>query len=421
MIPHDAAPPSEASDSLPLTGMRVLELTHAWAGPLCGMMLADMGAEVIKIESPAQKPEARGGFPYAAGESVIFMMTNRNKKSVAIDIKNERGRQTFLNLIRTADVLIQNMRPGALDRLGLSYEDVKTVNPRLIYTSLSGYGHTGPDARRAGVDQVAIAATGLAATTMAHASDTPVALGAPICDYVAAMWACHGTLCAYLARGKSGLGQKVDASLLGAGLSLMIGPTAMFFHTPGYTGYQTWINGPSEFVRAGDGRFVSVFASYPALWERLVRVLPDEGLGLDPLFTTREQRTKNVVALREALNRIFAREPANYWVELLSSAGVPVSLVRTIGEVLEDPQVIALEMIQECEHPTAGTLRVLGVPVRLSDTPGNVRQPAPLLGEHTDAVLVQAGISPNELSELREDDIVGGVHPGRAQRYGATS
>jgi len=421
MIPHDAAPPSEAPAGLPLTGMRVLELTHAWAGPLCGMMLADMGAEVIKIESPAQKPEARGGFPYAAGESVIFMMTNRNKKSVAIDIKDERGRQTFLNLVRTADVLIQNMRPGALDRLGLSYDDVKAVNPRLIYTSLSGYGHTGPDARRAGVDQVAIAATGLAATTMAHACDTPVALGAPICDYVAAMWACHGTLCAYLARGQSGLGQKVDASLLGAGLSLMIGPTAMFFHTPGYTGYQTWINGPSEFVRAGDGRFVSVFASYPALWERLVRVLPDEGLGLDPRFATREQRTKNVVALREALNRIFAREPANYWVELLSSAGVPVSLVRTIGEVLEDPQVIALEMIQECEHPAAGTLRVLGVPVRLSATPGSVRRPAPLLGEHTDAVLVQAGMSPEELSELRNDDIVGRIHPGEAQRYGATS
>jgi len=395
--------------TLPLTGMRVLELTHAWAGPLCGMMLADMGAEVIKVESPDQKTEARGGFPYIGGESVIFMMTHRNKKSVAIDIKSQRGRTIFLELVRTADALIQNMRPGALKRLGLAYDDLKAINPRLIYTSVSGYGRTGPDANQAGVDQVAIAATGLAATTMADAVDTPVALGTPVCDYMAAMWACHGTLCAYIARGKTGAGQQVDASLLEAGLSLMIGPTAMHFHNPGYTGYQTWINGPSEFILAGDQRFVSVFASYPALWDRFVSALQEKELSDNPLFKTRDQRTKNVKELRAALRRIFSKYPAKHWVKLLSEAGVPVSLVNTIGEALDNPQVIALDLMQEQEHPTAGTIRVLSVPVTLSETPGRIRTPAPLLGEHTAEVLTSLSISENELRDLQKDAIVGGV------------
>ncbi len=403
---------------LPLAGVRVIELTLAWAGPLCGMMLADMGAEVIKVESPDQQTESRGGFPYTGGESVIFMMTHRNKKSVTIDIKNARGREIFLDLVRTADVLIQNMRPGSLKRLGLGYEDLKAVNPRLIYTSVSGYGRKGPDASRAGVDQVAIAASGLAATTMSDAVGTPVALGTPVCDYMAAMWACHGTLCAYIARGKTGSGQMVDASLLEAGLSLMIGPTAMHFHNPGYTGYQTWINGPSEFILAGDNRYVSVFASYPALWERFVNALQHSDITDNPLFKTRDQRTKNVKELRRVLRAIFAEHPAQHWVKLLTEAGVPVSMVNTIGEALAHPQVEALGLVQEQEHPTAGPLRLLGVPVTLSETPGGIRTPAPLLGEHTAEILGQLGIAASELRELQANSIIGGDaarKPGRAK------
>lgn len=391
---------------LPLEGVRVVELTLAWAGPLCGMMLADMGAEVIKVEAPDQKTEARGGFPYTGGESVIFMMTHRNKKSVTLDIKSAKGKAVFLDLIRTADVLVQNMRPGSLKRLGLGYEDLKAINPRLIYTSVSGYGRKGPDESRAGVDQVAIAATGLAATTMADAVTTPVALGTPVCDYMAAMWACHGTLCAYIARGKTGAGQAVDASLLEAGLSLMIGPTAMHFHHPGYTGYQTWINGPSEFILAGDNRYVSVFASYPALWERFKNALQRPEISDNPLFKTRDQRTKNVVELRRVVRAIFAEQPAQHWIDLLSTAGVPVSLVNTIGETLEHPQVEALGIVKSYDHPTAGPIRLLGVPVTLSETPGGIRTSAPLLGEHTAQVLEQLGISAAELRELQADSVI---------------
>lgn len=398
---------STANAQLPLTGMRVLEMTHAWAGPLCGMMLADMGAEVIKIEPPTQKSEARGGFPYLNGESVIFMMTNRNKKSVTLDVKDPRGRAVFLELVKTADVLVQNMRPGALKRLALSYDDLKAVNPRLIYTSVSGYGRKGPHANRAGVDQVAIAATGLAATTMADPVSAPVALGAPVCDYMAAMWACHGTLCAFIARGKTGEGQQVDASLIEAGMSLMIGPVAMHFHHSGYTGYQTWINGPSEFILAKDDRYVSLFASYPALWTRLVETLKDSDLANNPLYETRELRTKNVKSLRADLRRIFATQPSHHWVQLLSAAGVPCSPVNTIGEALDNPQVVALEMLQEQCHPTAGRLHVLGVPVTLSETPGSVRTPAPLLGEHTDEVLDALQLAESELRALRDASVIG--------------
>jgi CoA:oxalate CoA-transferase len=413
---NDAPASQEETNAgtLPLAGMRVIELTQAWAGPLCGMLLADMGAEVIKVESPGQKTEARGGSPYVGGESVIFMMTHRNKKSVTIDIKSERGRAVFLDLVRTADALVQNLRPGALKKLGLDYDSLKKINPKLIYTSVSGYGRTGPDANKAGVDQVAIAATGLAATTMTDAVGTPVALGTPVCDYMAAMWACHGTLCAYIARGKTGKGQKVDASLIEAGLSLMIGPTAMHFHNPHYTGYQTWINGPSEFILAGDQRYVSVFASYPALWERFVAALQEKELSDNPKFKTRDLRTKNVKELRAVLRAIFAKYPSSHWVNILTEASVPVSLVNTIAETLESPQVRALDMVHEQDHPTAGKIRVLGVPVSLSETPGRIRTPAPLLGEHTNEVLRSLDLSEDDVEALRRDGIVGRPAPNKS-------
>lgn len=409
-----AAGATEGAAMLPLSGMRVIELTHAWAGPLCGMMLADMGAEVVKVEAPDQTSEARGGFPYEHGESVIFMMTHRNKKSITLDLKSERGRKVFLDLVRNSDVLIQNLRPGVLKRLHLDYEDLKAVNPALIFTSVSGYGPVGPDAGRAGVDQVAIATSGLAATTMADATSPPVALGTPVCDFVAAMWACHGTLCAYVWRQHSGLGQRVEASLLEAGLGLMIAPTAMHFHTPGYTGLKKSMNGPSEFLLCADGRFVSLFASYPALWDRFVDAMQTPELTDEPLFATREGRTAHAPRLRAILRRHFAMHESAHWVSLLRRAGVPAAVVNTIGDALQDPQVAATGMLQDTEHPTAGRVRVLGVPVKLSATPGTVRTAAPLLGADTDEVLRTLGMSEAEVANLREASVIGPRPPAPA-------
>lgn len=410
MIRENIAPANVESHArktpLALAGMRVLELTHAVAGPVCGMMLADMGADVIKLEAPDQDNESRGGFPYAAGESVVFMMTHRNKKSVTLNLKDSQGRELFLDLVRKSDVLLQNMRPGALDRLKLGYEDLKTVNPALIYASISGYGRVGPDAGRPGVDQVAIAANGLAATTMLDAGTPPISLGAHVCDFTAAMWACHGILCAYIWRQKTGLGQRVDSSLYEAGLGMMIGPIANYFHTPGYTGFKTSFNGAAEFVMAADGKFISLMASYPAVWSRFCEAVQVDELTEDPRFKTRESRTANAGALREVLRKIFVTKPSRHWVELLRNAGVPVSPVNTIREVFEDPQFQASRMVRSQEHPTTGTVHVIDVPVKLSETPGRIRTPAPLLGQDTDEVLKELRLSDAQINELRTASVI---------------
>ena len=258
-----------------LEGMRVIELTHAWAGPYCAMMLGDMGAEVIKIENPRQKTEARGGYPYVANESVIFIMLHRNKKSVTLDLKSPTGREILIDLIKTADVLIQNFRPGLMKKLRLTYDDLKKVNPALIYASLSGYGNTGPKANWPGVNMIALAESGLAATTI-EGENPPVPLGYALCDVVASMWASTGILSAYVRSLKTGKGQEVDMSLLEAGISLMISPVAQHFHAKGdwlaQTGH-TDSNAPSGFFRCSDGLFLTVLASYPALWDRFVEVM----------------------------------------------------------------------------------------------------------------------------------------------------
>jgi crotonobetainyl-CoA:carnitine CoA-transferase CaiB-like acyl-CoA transferase len=377
----------------PLEGVRVIELTHAWAGPYCAMMLGDMGAEVIKLESPRQEPEARGGYPYVNGESVIFMMLHRNKKSLTLDLKRPEGKEIFLDLVRSADILIQNFRPGTMERLGIAYNDLKSINPALIYASLSGFGNTGPKADLPGVNMIALAASGLAATTIVD-NRPPVPLGSALCDVVASMWASHGILSAYVRRLKTGQGQEVDMSLLEAGISLMFSPVAMNDHARGEGAKQTSRNdgnAPSGFFKTSDGTYVTVFASYPALWDRFVDAMGLRHLAEEPRFATRDRRTANARELHEILAEVFLTNPTDHWVRLLVGAGVPASPVNTVGQMVADEQVIARNMIVQQEHPTAGSIRVVGVPVKLSDTPGSVRTPAPLLGEHTEEILASLG------------------------------
>lgn len=392
----------------PLSGIRVLELTHAWAGPYCGMMLADMGAEVLKIESPRQQPEARGGYPYANGESVIFMMLHRNKKSVTIDLKHPRGHEIFLELVRSADVLIQNFRPGLMSKLGLDYKQLSQHNPGLIYASLSGYGSTGPYSDDPGVDMIALALSGLAATTMENGRP-PVSLGGPVCDIGAGMWAAFGILSAYVWRQQTGRGQHVDASLLEAGLAYMVAQVAMHYHTDLSSrpkgGRRDAGNAPSGFFRALDGHYIAVFASYPALWDRFVVAMGLQHLDADPRFGSREQRTTNAEALHDMMDKIFGTQPASYWVELLRKAGVPAGSVNTVAEMVRDPQVLARDMLVPQEHPTAGTVHMVGVPVKLSAAPGQIRHPPPTLGEHTDEVLGALGLE-DELTALHAAGIV---------------
>jgi len=390
-----------------LEGVRVIELTHAWAGPYCGMMLGDMGAEVIKIENPRQKTEARGGYPYVANESVIFLMLHRNKKSVTLDLKNPAGRAILLDLVRTADIVIQNFRPGLMKKLKLTYDDLREINPALIYGSLSGYGNTGPKADWPGVNMIALAESGLAATTI-DGDNPPIPLGYALCDVVASMWASTGILSAYVRRLKTGRGQEVDMSLLEAGLSLMMSPVAQHFHVKGdwvaQTGH-TDSNAPSGFFRCSDGLFLTVFASYPALWDRFVEVMNLQHLKTDDRFATRDARTVNARALHDIIAPIYAQKPVDYWVELLVKAGVPAAPVNTVGRMIKDEQVIARDMIVKQQHPRAGEISVVGVPVKLSETPGAVRTPAPLLGQHTSEVLSALGYG-ERLDALKKDGVI---------------
>jgi crotonobetainyl-CoA:carnitine CoA-transferase CaiB-like acyl-CoA transferase len=390
-----------------LEGVRVIELTHAWAGPFCGMMLGDMGAEVIKIENPRQKTEARGGYPYVAGESVIFMMIHRNKKSVTLDLKQPAGKEIFLDLVRTADVLIQNFRPGLMEKMGLTYDKLKDINPALVYASLSGYGNTGPKADFPGVNMIALAESGLASTTI-YDDNPPVPLGYALCDVVASMWASHGILSAYIRRLKTGKGQEVDTSLVEAGVSLMVSPVAQHYHVKGNSVAQTSrndSNAPSGFFLCSDGTFLTVFASYPALWDRFVEAMGLQHLAQEPRFATRDQRTVNAGSLHEILAKMFIEKPTDYWVELLVTAGVPASPVNSVGRMVADKQIVARDMIVEQDHPTAGKIRVVGVPVKLSDTPGGVRTPAPLLGQHTAEVIGGLGYR-DKLETLKREGVI---------------
>jgi CoA:oxalate CoA-transferase len=390
-----------------LDGVRVIELTHAWAGPYCGMMLGDMGAEVIKIESPRQQPEARGGYPYAAGESVIFLMLHRNKKSVTLDLKHATGRKIFFDLVRTADILIQNFRPGLMEKIGIAYAQLKELNPGLVYASLSGYGKTGPKADLPGVNMIALAESGLAATTIIG-NNPPVPLGYALCDVVASMWASHGILSAYVRRLKTGKGQEVDMSLLEAGLSLMVSPVAQHYHANGNAAEESRHNdnnAPSGFFRCSDGTYLTVFASYPALWDRFIQAMGLQHLAEEPRFASRDQRTVNARALHDMLAEIFRERPTDHWVKLLLEAGVPAARVHTVERMIEDAQVTARQMIVEQDHPRAGKIRVVGVPVKLSETPGAVRTPAPLLGQDTDEVLAGLGYG-GDLRSLRAAGIV---------------
>jgi len=390
-----------------LEGVRVLELTHAWAGPYCGMMLGDMGAEVLKIESPRQEPEARGGYPYANGESVIFMMLHRNKKSVTLDLKNPEGKAIFLDLVKSADILIQNFRPGVMKKLGLTYKDLKPINPALIYATLSGYGTTGPKADLPGVNMIALAESGLASTTVMDGR-APVPMGYALCDVVGSMWTSHGILSAYVRRLKTGQGQEVDMSLVEAGISLMFSPVAMNDHVKGNWSDKVGRNdgnAPAGFFKSSDGSYVSIFASYPALWDRFVKAMNLEHLANEERFATREQRTSNSKALHAIVGEIVATKPTQHWVDLLLKAGVPASRVNSAGDMLQDEHVLAREMVVEQDHPTAGKIRVVGVPVKLSETPGKVRTPAPLLGEHTEEVLRGIGHG-DKIEVLKQKKII---------------
>jgi crotonobetainyl-CoA:carnitine CoA-transferase CaiB-like acyl-CoA transferase len=390
----------------PLEGFTVLDLTRVLSGPYCTMHLADMGARVIKIEQPGRGDDTRGfGPPFLQGESTYFLSVNRNKESVTLDFKHNEGRALLDRLIAQSDVLVENFRPGALAKLGLDYASLAARHPRLVYCSISGFGQTGPRRTEAGYDAMIQAEGGLMSLT-GDRDGPPYRLGVAIADLVSGILAANGITLALLARERTGRGQQVDVSLLDSVATLLTYQAGIYFATgapPPRLGNRHPTIAPYEVFAASDGDFVLAVAN-DDLWRRFCQVADIEP---DDRFATNPQRVQRYDELRPLVADRLGRRTRQDWLARLGAAGVPRGLVRDLGELFADPQVAAREMIAEIEHRTIGPLRMLGVPIKLSDTPGAVRTAPPTLGEHTDAVLRKdLGLTPEVIAHLREQRVI---------------
>jgi len=388
--------------------MRVIELAHIMAGPVCGLMLADLGADVIKVEKAAGGDDSRRFVPPDInGEPAAFLMMNRNKRGIALDLKSEEGKQVLKRLVKDADVLIENYRRGTMERLGLGYEELKKINPGLIYCEISGFGRTGPYKNRAGFDLIAQGMSGLMDIT-GEADRGPVKVGAPVSDTTAGILGAMGCLAAYAHKQKTGEGQRVDTSLFEAGIMHTYWQSAICFATgesPGRMGTAHPLNAPYQTFRTKDG-WVNIGAANQRNWERLLECLGAPELGEDPRFSQNSERMANLDALVEVLGVYLEKQTTREWLDILEDAGLPAGPVLTIKQMHADPQTIAREMVPETDHPVAGRVQAIGLPVKLSATPGGVVTPAPLFGQHTREVLVEAGYSSSEIAALLES---GGV------------
>ena len=378
----------------PLDGITVLDLSRVLSGPFCTMLLGDMGARVIKIEHPERGDDTRHwGPPFAGGESAYFLSVNRNKESVALDFKQPSARPIMEALIARADVLVENFRVGALDRAGYGYEALRERHPRLIYCSITGYGRTGPRSREAGYDAVTQAESGLMSITGPEGGD-PFRLGVAIADIVAGMYAAQGVLLALLARHRTSRGQLVDISMLDTSASVLTYQASAFFAT-GTPNTRLGNRHPSiapyDTFHTSDGVLVLAVGNDDQ-WQRFCRVanLPDAAA--DERFRTNAGRVTSYGALLPLLEEIMRGRTTAAWMSALKDAGVPAGAVRDVGRALADPQLEAREMIARVDHAADHALRMLGIPVKLSETPGTIRRPPPLLGEHTSAVLGELGL-----------------------------
>jgi formyl-CoA transferase len=388
---------------LPLAGVRVLDISQVMAGPFACMLLGDMGADVIKIEPPGTGDQTRGamGFKMKGPDSLGFLNMNRNKRSVALNLKSDAGREVLLRLAQDADILVENYRPGAMKRLGLGYDVIKAVNPRLVYTSISGFGQTGPWADRPGFDLMAQAMSGVMSVT-GYPGGPPVKAGVPVADIGCALFAIYATLSAYIGAKQTGQGQYVDAALFDAAMAFSVWDICDYWGTgkaPQPLGTSNKMTAPYQAMAAADGYFV-MGANNQKLWQLLCTVLQRTDLLADPRFATISQRLAHRAALEEALETTFRQQPKDFWVELLLSNGIPAGPILSYPEAFEGEHGRARGMRMEIDHPIEGRVPNIGFPVKLSGTPQQVRRHPPLLGEHTAEVLAEAGIDAGDQAGL---------------------
>jgi formyl-CoA transferase len=390
---------------LPLAGVRVLDVSQVMAGPFCSMLLADLGADVIKIEPPGSGDQTRGamGFKLKGDDSMGFLNLNRNKRSVALNLKTQAGRKVFMRLVEKADVLVENYRPGVMSRLGLSYAVLEQVRPELIYASISGFGQDGPWSDRPGFDLMAQAMSGVMSVT-GHPGGPPVKAGVPVADIGCALFAAYAILAAYIGRLSSGRGQYIDASLFDSILAFSIWDISDYWGTgnvPTPVGTSNKMAAPYQAVRAADGYLV-IGATNQKLWATLCTLMERADLLDDPRFVTNAKRLANRAALIDELERSFETRPAADWIALLLEAGIPAAPLLNYPQAFDSEHARHRQMRLDIEHPVEGTVPNIGFAVKLSATPARVRRPPPLLAEHTDEILDELGIDAAGRSALRD-------------------
>ena len=394
-------------DSL-LEGVRILDLTRVLAGPYASMVLADLGAEVIKVELPSSGDESRGFGPFQNGESAYFTSVNRGKKSVTIDLRQERGRDLALGLAETCDVLVENFRPGSMDRFGLGYETVHAKYPQLVYASISGFGQTGPYAQRPAYDVLIQAMGGLASIT-GEPNSPPVRVGSSIADLSAALFGAVGILAALQRASRTGEGQQIDISMLDCQVALLENALARYAvsgEVPQPLGSRHPAITPFQFFAVSDGHIV-LAAGNDGLWRKLCTALGLLDLIDDSRFADNALRTENHAALEPLLAEVLADKTVAEWCEVLVQAGVPSGPLCDVGEVFNDEQIAAREMIVEIDHPIAGRQAMPNSPLKFSQTPIQLQRPAPLLGQHTEEVLRDMlDLGTDEITGLRADGVI---------------
>lgn len=398
MTPHAA----------PLADLLVIDLTRALAGPYCTVMLGDLGARIIKVESPGTGDDTRGwGPPFLEGESTYFMSVNRNKESLTLNLKDPRGQEALHRLLVRADVLVENFRPGTMDRLGFGYAEVHARYPRIVYVSISGFGQDGPARERTAYDLILQGMGGLMGMT-GEEGGPPVRVGVAITDICAGMFAAYGVLAALRVRDRTGLGQQVDTAMLDGQIAWLTYQAGNYFATgenPERLGNAHPSIVPYQAFRTADG-YLNVAVGSEAIWERFCAAIQRPDLALDPRFRTNPDRVAHRAVLVPALETLFATRPTAHWRSILDEAGVPNGPIYLLSELFADPQVHHRGMVVELEHPAAGRVRQTGVPVKFSATPGAVRTPPPLLGQHTDAILRELGYEADTIKKLHEDAVV---------------
>jgi crotonobetainyl-CoA:carnitine CoA-transferase CaiB-like acyl-CoA transferase len=407
------APPNRG----PLAGMRVLDLSHVMAGPVCGLMLADMGADVIKIERIPIGDDSRQILPPSiGGESAAFMMMNRNKRGLALDLKQSKGQEVLKRLVKSADALIENYRKGTMDKLGVGYDTLRAINPGVIYCEVSGFGRTGPLADQGGFDLVAQGMSGLMSITGEGPGRPPVKVGAPVTDITAGLLACIGIAAAYAHKLKTGQGQRVDTSLFEAGIIQTYWQSAIALATgvsPGPLGSAHPLSAPYQAFETSDG-WITLGTSNQKTWRQFLAALDAPEIAEDARFADNAGRMAHLADLLAALTPYFKRRTTSEWLALLEKAGVPAGPVLTVAEMHAHPQTIARDMVTAVEHAGAGRVETLGLPIKFSATPGVVASAAPVYGQHTREILAQAGYTRAEIDEL----VAQGVVAGPTQRDG---